>query len=45
MTVEVLHGDVSNTEQGDNHAEFFVGELPNFGADGKEVRQGNLTTW
>jgi hypothetical protein len=25
-----------HTEQGDNHAEFFVSELPNFGADGKK---------
>jgi hypothetical protein len=35
MTVEVSWRR-EHTEQGDNHAEFFVSELPNFGADGKK---------
>lgn len=36
MTVEISWRR-EHTEQGGNHAEFFVSELPNFGGDGKKL--------
>jgi len=35
MTVRISWQREHDNELGDNHAEFFVGELPNFGGDGR----------
>ncbi len=35
LTVKISWRRKHNNEDGDNHAEFFVGELPNFDGDGR----------
>ena len=35
MTVQISWRREHDNEEGDNHAEFFVGELPNFDGDGQ----------
>jgi len=42
MSVQISWQPESNSELGDNHAEFYVGELPNFDGDG-HVKFGQET--